>query len=209
MEQTPKKTKKPIYKRWWFWVLIIIFVIIIIPKGNSDTPANKPAPSSTDTKTESTAKVETTNKPASKITYENFMKINMGAKLEDVNAIFGAGKESSSSEVGGIKTVLYSWNGPGVSNMNVTIQNGVVTGKAQAGLKSMDAKVTLDKYNQVKEGMTYDQVKAVLGEGQLSSQDKIMDIESIMYEWINKDGSNINGTFSGGKLQMKAQFNLK
>lgn len=97
----------------------------------------------------------------------------------------------------------------GCSSKNVEIQNDEITAKAQAGLEDMDAKITLDKYNQVKEGMTYDEVKGILGEGQILSQTKIMDIEAIIYAWINKDGSNANFTFSGGKLEMKAQFNLK
>lgn len=54
-----------------------------------------------------------------------------------------------------------------------------------------------------------DEVKDILGEGQILSQTKIMDMESIIYTWINKDGSNANFTFSDGKLEMKAQFNLK
>jgi len=127
----------------------------------------------------------------------------MGMKYDEVVKALGEGKQDSSSEVS------YSWNGNGISSMNVTIQNNVVTGKAQMGLKEPDAKVTLDKFNKVKEGMTYDQVKAVLGEGQITSQTKIMDNESIMYSLINKDGSNMNCTFTGNKMQMKAQFELK
>jgi hypothetical protein len=41
------------------------------------------------------------------------------------------------------------------------------------------------------------------------SQSKIMDMESIMYIWSNKNASNMNCTFSGDKMMMKAQFNLK
>lgn len=148
-------------------------------------------------------------KTDTKVSYENFLKINMGAKYDEVKNILGDGKEESSSEVAGIKTNLYSWNGSGISNLTITMQNDEVTAKAQAGLESMDAKITLDKYNQVKEGMTYDEVKGILGEGQILSQTKIMDMEAIIYAWINKDGSNANFTFSDGKLEMKAQFNLK
>lgn len=57
--------------------------------------------------------------------------------------------------------------------------------------------------------MTYDKVKDILGEGQILSQAKIMDIETIMYSWINDNGSNMNCTFSGGKMSIKAQFNLQ
>jgi len=162
----------------------------------NDTASNSPA-------------VTEEKKTDTKVTYENFLKINMGAKYDEVKNILGDGKEESSSEVAGIKTNLYSWNGSGISNLTITMQNDEVTAKAQAGLESMDAKITLDKYNQVKEGMTYDEVKGILGEGQILSQTKIMDMEAIIYAWINKDGSNADFTFSDGKLEMKAQFNLK
>jgi len=167
----------------------------------NDTASNPPA--ATEEKTAEEKKTDT------KVTYENFLKINMGTKYDEVKNILGDGKEESSSEVAGIKTSLYSWNGSGISNVTITIQNDEVTAKAQAGLESMDAKITLDKYNQVKEGMTYDVVKGILGEGQILSQTKIMDMEAVIYAWINKDGSNANFTFSNGKLEMKAQFNLK
>ncbi|MDV3429483.1 MAG: DUF3862 domain-containing protein [Bacillota bacterium] len=195
-----EERKKSIFKRWWFWVIIAIVITSALWRGGK--PETKVP---TKTNNNPTKKAE----QASKITYDNFLKINMGAKLKDVTGLLGEGSEQSSSEVGGIKTVMYTWNGPGISNMNVTVQNGAITGKAQAGLQEMDAKVTLEKYNKVKEKMTYAQVKAILGEGQIISQTKIMSIESTIYEWINKDGSNMNGSFTGGKLEMKSQFNLK
>lgn len=199
--------KKPIYKRWWFWVIAVVIVCGVASNlsGKKKDGASKTA-SSTETKKED---VKKESKEDTKITYDNFLKIKMGQKYEDVVAVLGDGKQQSSSEVSGIKTVMYTWKGSGASNMNVTIQNGAVTGKAQLGLKKSDSKITLDKFNQVKEGMSYDQVKDLLGEGQVISQTKIMDAESTMYSWMNKDGSNANCTFSGGKLQIKAQVNLK
>jgi len=201
MEET-KSRKKSIFKRWWFWVFIAIVIISAVWRGNGGKPTGNKA-------TETDKNPAKRSEPVSKVTYDNFLKIKMGGNLKDITALLGEGSEQSSSEVGGIKTVMYSWNGSGVSNMNVTIQNGIVTSKGQMGLQDMDAKVTLEKYNKVKEKMTYAQVKAILGEGQIISQTKILNLESTMYEWINKDGSNMNGTFTGGKLDMKAQFNLK
>ncbi|WP_300380207.1 DUF3862 domain-containing protein [Clostridium sp.] len=150
-----------------------------------------------------------TQKQDSKINYDNFMKIEMGIDYEDVIALIDEGVEQSSSEIGGIKTTMYEWNGKGFSNMNVTIQNDIVTSKAQMGLKDMDAKVTLDQFNNVKEGMTYEEVKEMLGEGQVISENEIMDLTTIMYEWINKNGSNMNAMFQGDSLAIKSQFNLK
>ncbi|WP_027623988.1 DUF3862 domain-containing protein [Clostridium lundense] len=202
-----EKQKKPIYRKWWFWLIVIVIVGGIgangvnKDKGDQAKDTSKP--------TTGTAQKKENKKEDTKVTYENFINVKMGAKYADVVKILGEGKELSSSEVSGIKTAMYSWNGSGISNMNVTIQNGVVIGKGQVGLKEMDAKVTLEKYNKIKEGSTYDQVKAIFGDGQVMSQTKIMDEESIIYSWINKNGANMNCTFSGGKLMLKAQFNLK
>jgi hypothetical protein len=189
--------------------MIIGGLLILGLVGCSPSTAEKPNDTASNPPATTEEKAADEKKTDTQVTYENFLKINMGAKYDDVKEILGDGKEESSSEISGIKTKLYSWNGSGISNVTVTIQNDEVTAKAQVGLESMDAQITLDKYNQVKEGMAYDEVKDILGDGQILSQTKIMDMESIMYTWINKDGSNANFTFSDGSLQMKAQFNLK
>lgn len=145
----------------------------------------------------------------SKVNYNNFLKVSMGMKQVDVFKILGEGVEESSSEISGIKTAIYAWNGSGLSNMNVTIQNGIVTGKAQAGLEKPNAKITLAKYNEVNEGMNYVQVKGILGEGEITSQVALMGTETIMYSWINSSGANMSATFTNGKMDMKAQFGLE
>lgn len=201
------KVKKKFYKKWWFWAIIVVIIAAAISGGAKDDKSNNESSTKPVEKQEEKSNKE--KKEDTKVTYDNFLKVNMGAKYDEIVAILGEGKELSSSEIGGIKNIIYTWNGSGISNVTITIQNDEVTAKAQAGLGNKDAGITLDKYNQVTEGMTYDEVKAILGEGQLTSQIKIMDTESIIYSWINKDGSNANFTFSGDKLDMKAQFNLK
>ena len=201
------KVKKKFYKKWWFWAIIVVIIVAAISGGGKDDKSNNE--NSTKSVEKQKEKSNKEKKEDTKVTYDNLLKVNMGAKYDEVVAILGEGKELSSSEIGGIKNVIYTWNGSGISNVTITIQNDEVTAKAQAGLGNKDAGITLDKYNQVTEGMTYDEVKAILGEGQLTSQIKIMDTESLIYSWINKDGSNANFTFSGDKLDMKAQFNLK
>lgn len=208
--------KKKFYKKWWFWLIIVVVIAAGAygGKGNEQAKSEgstKPGETQeqkTDDKKDSAVKKETA-KEDTKVTYENFLKVNMDSKYEDVFAILGEGKELTSSEVGGVKSVIYTWNGTGISNVTITIQNDVVSGKAQAGLGSKDAGITLEKYNQVTDGMSYDEVKEILGEGQITSQTKIMDVECLMYTWMNKDGSNANLTFSSDKLGVKAQFNLK
>lgn len=199
------KSKKSIFKRWWFWLIVIIIIGGIVGQtgGKKDTKD----PDSEGTKQE-VSKNEN-KKEETKITYENFLAIKLGEPYSEVVKLLGEGKEDTSSEVAGIKTAIYSWKGEGLSNMNVTVQNDVVTGKAQLGLKAERTNITLEKYNSIKEGMTYDEVKGILGEGEVLSESKIMDSQSIIYSYSNKDGSNANFTFNGNKLQVKSQFQLK
>ena len=42
--------------------------------------------------------------------------------------------------------------------MNVTIQNNVVVEKSQLGLESIDSQITMDKYNQVENGISYEEL---------------------------------------------------
>lgn len=177
-----------------------LMVVALVGCGSNNTTENT-------TSEKETVKAEV--KEDTKITYDNFLNVQMGQSYTDVVKLLGEGTEQTSSEVAGIKSVIYTWIGSGISNMSVTVQNDVVTGKAQVALKSMDADITLEKYNQITNGMTYDQVKEILGEGQILSQYKIMNVEAILYSYSNKGGSNANFTFSGGSLQAKAQFGLK
>ncbi len=195
------KNKKPFYKKWWVW-----FIVVIVLIGAAGSGANSNSNSSTEAA--SSNKVDT-KKETTKITYENFLNIQMGQSYEEVVALLGEGKESSSSDVAGIKTTLYEWKGSGMGNMNVTIQNGAVIAKAQAYLQKPSANITMDLYNQIQNGMTYDQVKAILGEGELTSETKIMDSTAKLYSYISKDGSNANFTFTNDSMDLKAQFNLK
>ena len=210
------KNAKPFYKRWWFILIVIIVIIGAIGGGKNskkdkDVEATNSETSSSTANEASSNKSETSSKKDNdtKVNYDNFMNIQMGMSYDQVKEIIGDGKEESSSDIDGLKTILYSWQGKGMSNISVTIQNNAVTNKAQVGLMDMDAQITMDKYNQIQNGMSYDQVKEILGQGQILSETKIMDTTSIIYEYINKDGSNANFTFDASGMSMKAQFNLK
>lgn len=202
--------RKTVLKRSWVLLLVVIMIATFTSGcGNADKSSEKSTEENVTTaSSETKAEVETT-KEDSKINYENFMSIKMGSSLADVESMLGEGSEQSSSEVGGIKTVIYQWNGSSLSNMNVTFQNDEVMGKAQAGLKGWNDNVTLDMYNQIKEGMSLDEVSSILGEGQLMSQAKILDMETMMYAWINSDGSNIGCTFTDDKMDLKTQTSLE
>lgn len=195
----------------WFTVIALVIMIGVLVSGCSDSKQSDSAKETANTSSESsdTAATQDASKTDTKVTYDNFMKIQMGQSYNDVVSLLGEGKESSSSQVGDVKTVIYEWAGSGMGNINVTVEGGAVTGKAQTFLKDYDAKITMDLYNKIENGMTYDQVKGILGEGELSSESKIMDSDSKMYSYVNKDGSNASLTFSDGKMDTKSQLNLK
>lgn len=78
-------------------------------------------------------------------------------------------------------------------------------------------KVTLEQFQKIEVGMSYQEVVQIIGsEGEEISRNKIegipgvMDlIETVMYQWINVDGSNMNAIFQNDKLFQKSQFGLK
>jgi len=201
---------KKIYKKWWLSLLVVVGLIAGVTTGCGGQASTNGSAESTSASADDSKKKEEAPKSDSKVTYDNFMKIAMGDSIDNVNALLGPGKEASSSQIGDIKSVTYTWDGDGLlTSITATVQNNVVTSKMQVGLKKDNVDITLDKYNQVTEGMTYAQVSAILGEGELTSQMKIMDIENLTYNWSNKGGTNATLSFTGDKLTAKSQFGLK
>lgn len=81
--------------------------------------------------------------------------------------------------------------------------------------KAADTYITIGEYEQIKNGMTYDEVKAIIGsDGQniFESGDKGTDSYSISYMWIGESGGEATIGFTGkDKLTvlMKSQSGLK
>jgi len=77
--------------------------------------------------------------------------------------------------------------------------------------------VTFDEYSQIRDGMSYRQVRIIIGdEGEELSRNHmdgvpgVMEsVDTVMYQWINSNGSNMNAMFQNDKLIQKAQFGLK
>lgn len=196
-----KKVKKPFYKKFWVWIIAIIIIGGVIGSNGSKKTRN--------TSNNSSTKKEAKKEDTRKITYEKFSKVKMGSTYEDVKNMLGEGKESTSSEMGGIKTVIYTWDNGDGSNMNVTFQNNKALAKAQAGLSRERADVNMEKYNKIETGMDYNKVKEILGDGELMSISEVVGSNTSIYSWVNSNGTNMNVTFQDGKSTAKAQFGLK
>lgn len=76
-----------------------------------------------------------------------------------------------------------------------------------------EAPVTLAEFNEVKTGMTYEEVVAIIGfDGEPLSETDIglgEEFATAMYMWSNEDLSGMEGIFQGGKLISKSQINLE
>ncbi len=77
--------------------------------------------------------------------------------------------------------------------------------------------VTMSNYSQIQSGMTYQQVVQIIGTpGTESSSNHIegvpgvmTSVDTVMYQWVNPGGSNMNAVFQNNKLVQKAQFGLQ
>lgn len=84
-----------------------------------------------------------------------------------------------------------------------------------ASISENDAHISIDEYEKIKTGMSYDQVKEIVGsdgENIFESGDKGTDNYQISYMWRGKDGGEATISFSGkDKLTvlMKSQSRLK
>lgn len=201
----PKKSHKKI-------IIIVIVIIVLVAligscasgAGNKSDNSN----SSSSTASQSTQQ----DKDSTKIDAGKFAKIENGMTYDEVVSIIGSeGSEQSTNEIGGIKTTMYEWESDGWGVATITFQNGKVTNKTQFGVNDQSAaKATMDKYNQVETGMTYDEVVAIMGgDGELSSDTEIAGVSSKLYMWDGEDiASNCSITFSDGKVSSKSQFGL-
>lgn len=150
----------------------------------------------------------------SEVAYDKFENLPMGSSYEQVkNALGVEGTLTHENVIADIKTQSYDFV---VDNAHMTLmfQNGSLNSKSIASLsflKPSGSKITLDQFNQIQAGMTYDQVKQILGsEGRLSTQTEIMGVQSSLYTWMNLGGSNIVITFGGdGTVDSKTQMGLE
>lgn len=74
--------------------------------------------------------------------------------------------------------------------------------------------ITLEEFNKIESGMTYEQVKEIIGsDGTLTSDVSIGDekYHTQIYSWYGNTitGANANVTFQNGKVVGKAQVGLK
>lgn len=91
-------------------------------------------------------------------------------------------------------------------NMNNSIQKSV------SGVSDESEYITMSEYNQIQEGMSYDEVKEIIGsDGELTSTSSMGGYTISIYTWYGNGaaGSNANVTFTNDEVTGKAQVGLK
>jgi len=91
------------------------------------------------------------------------------------------------------------------------------TGGNGGGSSFLQPVVTMASYSQIQNGMTYQQVVQIIGHPGTESSSNHMDgvpgvmasVDTVMYQWVNPGGSNMNAMFQNNKLIEKAQFGLQ
>jgi hypothetical protein len=77
--------------------------------------------------------------------------------------------------------------------------------------------VTFDKYQRIQPGMSYQQVKSIIGaEGEEISSNfmegvpgVMPSLKTVMYQWFNSNGTGMNAMFQNDKLMQKSQFGIR
>lgn len=100
-----------------------------------------------------------------------------------------------------------------LSSMNEYIENENFEDSRNIETKKSDDNkyITLDKFNQIQNGMSYEEVKEIVGSaGTVISDTQVEGYNMIIYSWYGKDGiSNANFNFENDKLINKTQIGLE
>ena len=94
----------------------------------------------------------------------------------------------------------------GTLSFNASVQKEI------SGVSEDSEYITLDEYNQIQAGITYDQVVEIIGSaGSPSAQSDGAGMSYQIYTWYGNGvaGSNANVTFINGEVSAKAQVGLK
>lgn len=84
--------------------------------------------------------------------------------------------------------------------------------KSVSGVSDESEYITLEEYNSIQTGMSYEEVKEIVGSpGTVSSQTESNNISIIIITWYGNGvaGSNANVTFTNNAVTSKAQVGLK
>lgn len=172
-------------------------------ESKSETPTDTPTETPTETPVpEETQKVD-----------NPIDLISTGMTYEEVVKAFGVeGGKMSETTVSGSTITVWSWDyTDGSGYITVTTQDGIVTAKNDVRVNTTTSDITLELFNQIQVGMTYEEVKELIGsDGTLMTDTNIGGIQSTMYMWKAADGiGNASIMFQNGAVVSGSQTGLK
>ena len=184
------------------------------PTPVTDTTTGKDSTTDSTKPTDSTS--TTTTSGSGNLTLDNFNKIKTGMSYEEVVKILGSeGTETSSSTVGKYELKSYKWEGERFVRVYASFRNNELRTKSQSGLgrsssSSGTADISKAKYDQIKTGMSYEEVKKIIGsDGEQRSSSSIGNSSYVSYVWKGPKFSRISASFRNDKLSSKSQSGLK
>lgn len=146
------------------------------------------------------------------VAYEKFQNVQMRSSYDQVKQVLGVeGTPAASNTIGNLTTEGYNFNVNGV-HMHLQFQNGELSMKHINGGYNASKKVTLDQYNKVQVGMTYEQVKQIFDcDGSLNSVHQYRSgTKFVFVMWRNAEGSFATIQFDGNdNVKGKVQSGLK
>lgn len=196
---------------------IMLFVVLGCSMLNKkEEKIDVPTPTSGSTPTTDSAKTPAPTDSAG-LTMDKYGQVKNGMSYDEVSKLLGSpGTETRSSTVGKIELKSFKWEGGKSERIYVNFRDDKVNSKSQSGLsgstvsKDGDADITMDKYNQIKNDMSYEEVVKIIGSaGEQSSTSKIGSFEVSSYRWKGPKYSSIFATFRDNKLTSKSQAGLK
>lgn len=208
-------TKKPFYKKVWFWVLAVLAIIVIggAVGGGSD-PDTSPA-SENNSSSSSNNKTSTQNtafrKAFDNITVGDLMSHgDGGTTLSDVEKVLGKPSTTSTTTIQGIETKSCIWS-KGGTTITVQFSNDNVVSKGITGFKfSRASKFTLDAYNNLVDGSTYEDAVSKYGEPDGLHEMIIGGNKNVTATWATgTKGGTITLEFTNDSLVSKAQSGLE
>ncbi len=203
--------------------LVLITLLFVVLGCSLDSFTGKkdevptPAPSTDSSPSTSGDKpsdsTSTSSSGPADLSLDKFNQIELDMSYDQVKGIMGSdGNETSSTKSGSYESKAYQWKGDKFAQISVRFQNSKLVSKSQSGItpSSGTADISQAKFNNIKTGMKYEEVKNIIGsDGEMTRLSKFSSFTSKSYTWKGKGFSRIITTFRNDELQNKTQAGLK
>ncbi len=188
-------------------------------KTKESAPATSASASAKPTATPKTAESarpdagQKSTAPAGVVDGVKYNKVDLGMSYDEVKDIMGsAGTQISASDISGMSLATYQWlTADETGTCAIAFKNGKVSTKMQMNVARTDPVATKAKFDKVKNGMTYKEVREIFGaDGVVTYMDADEDFgyEYVEYMWNGPDDSFAQVVFDKGKVSLSSENGL-